>query len=139
MVATFLATAIGILKIPNRKTPTLSGYFRPRTSEAGPNIKGPNANPRTYRAVARTDTSLDIPNSWMSWPLAGLITDEPKVAMHTSEAKQAVMNTFLGVEKLRGLFFKQGEQDFSITLVLGVSHWIGGPIPVQCRHRDRFL
>lgn len=107
MVATFLATAIGMLKMAKRKTPTLSGYFRPRTSEAGPNSKGPTAKPRTYRAVAKIDSSLDIPNSWMSWPLAGLITDEPKVDMHTSEARQAVMNTFLGVEKLRGLFCEQ--------------------------------
>lgn len=99
MVATFLATATGREKTANRKMPTLNGYFRPRTSEAGPNAK-----PRTKREVARTDTSLDMPNSWTRSLLAGLMTDELKATMHTSTARQAVMSTLMDVDKLRGLY-----------------------------------
>lgn len=79
------------------------GYLRPRTSDAGPKIMGPKAKPSTNRAVARIETSLDMPNSLDKCAVAGLRMDDENVTRRVRIANEAVMYTFLAVGKFWGL------------------------------------
>ena len=103
IVAVFCVLATGIVKIANMNMPALRGFLRPRTSDAGPKTVGPNAKPSTYKAVARIETSLDIPNSVDKTWFAGLRIDDANVARKVSIARLPVMYTFLVVEKFLGL------------------------------------
>jgi hypothetical protein len=87
IVAAFLATATGMAKIAKTNTPTVMGYLRPTTSEAGPKAMGPTAKPSTKSAVERIATSADMPNSWDISDTPGLITDDAKVDMQVNMAR----------------------------------------------------
>jgi hypothetical protein len=86
-VAAFLATATGMAKIAKTNTPTVMGYLRPTTSEAGPKAMGPTAKPSTKSAVDRMATSAETPNSMAISDTPGLITDDAKVDMQVSMAR----------------------------------------------------
>lgn len=105
MVVMFFATATGMVNIAKKKTPMLNGNFRPSTSEAGPKIMGPTANPKTNNAVTRIEISFEIPNSFWISAVAGLITEESKVTTETKEARRAVITTFRRTVRFLGLSY----------------------------------
>lgn len=58
--------ALPMVKIEEPKRPMDNGKRRPMSSELGPQIKGPVANPKTNRLVPSAATTLLTPNSWLT-------------------------------------------------------------------------
>lgn len=65
----------------------VSGHFRPRSSDQGAQISGPDAKPSTYKVVPSAPTSDPVPNSLLALLIAGakmaLVNDTTKVPLQT--------------------------------------------------------
>lgn len=67
----FWATADAIVKIPPPNIPIVKGHFLPRSSDAGAQIRGPDAKPRTYRVVPSVPTTVPTPKVLLASSIPG--------------------------------------------------------------------
>ena len=76
-----------MVKMPPTSIEIINGHFRPRSSDVGAQISGPNAKPSTYRVVPSVPTSDPMPNSLLALLVAGakmaLLNDAMKVPLQT--------------------------------------------------------
>jgi len=79
-----------------------NGILRPKTSDNGPKIIGPKANPRTNRLVAKVMTSSETPNSAAVCTVAVLKTDEAKVTQKVIMARRIVALHFFSLLQFIG-------------------------------------
>ena len=86
-------------KMAKMKNPRNSGIFRPYSSDNGPQIIGPMANPRTKREVPSVITSADTPNNFAVAMVAVLKTLLAKVIQIVRAESDAVIIHFFKSEK----------------------------------------
>lgn len=70
IVCTSFAVAQAMLKIPHPKRPTDNGQRRPISSDAGAQIVGPAAKPKTYNVTPSDAASVPILNCSLTEPMA---------------------------------------------------------------------
>lgn len=107
-----------MVKMPPISIETVSGHFRPRSSDQGAQISGPDAKPSTYRVVPSVPTSDPTPNSLLALLIAG--------------AKMALVNETMKVPPQTRLEVKSLVRKMSPSVSRPIirSDILGGALPV---------
>ena len=83
-----MATADAMVKMAPPNIPAVSGHRLPISSEAGAQIRGPDAKPRTYRVVPSVPTSGLTLKALLALLVPGakiaLVNDAVRVPRHAS-------------------------------------------------------
>ena len=83
-----MATADAMVKMAPPNMPMVSGHRLPISSEAGAQIRGPEAKPRTYRVVPSVPTSELTLKGLLALSVPGaktaLVNDAVRVPRHAS-------------------------------------------------------